>query len=744
MVRTNETELIEGCLGLDKRSQEQLYKRYANIMWGVCLRYSRSREEAEDILQEGFIKVFDNISKFRQEGSFEGWIRRIMVNTALKHYSKVEFSEQSGDDEESCGSIAPEAVSRLNEKDLLNIIAGLPEGYRLVFNLYAIEGYDHKEIASMLGIGESTSRSQLAKARAMLQQKLNARKDKRNTSLIFLIMASDPLKVDELFRSKLHTYAPEAPSHVWAKVAARKSFYSKLSAMLARNGIAFMLGTIACSAGIGYAFLPGNPVNAAGQDKNNVAVASLVSYNGTADKNLQNNSSQNKDSHLFAFADNASFIHAGEDMSGSRNVFINNYEPNSIADHSYHPAPGKGSNSNYSNEKGAVKSNTINGNEHSSASKVNGRLRMLSSFLGYFKNSKDERTKSYSEKFYNTGSVYKGTVASYYTNYSTRGTGTSASFSRPGVNTKSKVLTDGISYSKDNDTQSPLLASNDKQAANEYFMLSVADSIETSVAEMSYGITLQQAFDKRTSSPYFTPKWYDGLSVQVMASRLFVKRNISAEYDHAASYADKKSSAEKMKGGFEAALMLEYRLNRKMSLRTGLSFSKVRSEFEYINRSEHTYYKDLSYTTYILDPFNAPVPVLHADSALTTDVVRDSVVTENIYSSFNVPLLWKIRVERYKWEFSASYGPVINISFAQKGAALGNTHLIDMSSSSNPYRKASFSMFASAACSYRFTQRMSINIEPHYIYTPNTLKSAQPLKERNHSIGVFTGLGYKF
>ena len=136
----------------------------------VCRRYARHHMEAEDILQDAFVKVFRNLEKFEQRGSFEGWIRRIVVNTALKNIDKKSFAnEQIGGDLDHDPGAIPSVYSTLGAEDLLQVIAQLPEGYRIVFNLYAIEGYSHKEIADMLDIGESTSRSQLVKARKMLQ-----------------------------------------------------------------------------------------------------------------------------------------------------------------------------------------------------------------------------------------------------------------------------------------------------------------------------------------------------------------------------------------------------------------------------------------------------------------------------------------------------------------------------------------------------------------------------------------------
>lgn len=142
-------------------------------MLTVCIRYAFDKMEAEDILQDAFIKVYKNISKFKHEGSFEGWIRRIVVNTALKHCSKRKLHfEEMKPDSGMDRVVDPQAYQHLSETDLLKLIHGLPEGYRIVFNLYVIEGYSHDEIASMLNIQESTSRSQLVKARRCLQNEV--------------------------------------------------------------------------------------------------------------------------------------------------------------------------------------------------------------------------------------------------------------------------------------------------------------------------------------------------------------------------------------------------------------------------------------------------------------------------------------------------------------------------------------------------------------------------------------------
>lgn len=168
-----EKELIQGCIREDRECQLELFNLYAGKMLTVTRRYARHHLEAEDLLQDAFIKVFNNLDRFEGKGSFEGWIRRIVVNTALKNYNRSSFKKENiGLPEYHDTPVNPEAISNLGEEELLKEIAALPDGYRIVFNLYVIEGYSHKEIAEELGIGESTSRSQLVKARKMLQERL--------------------------------------------------------------------------------------------------------------------------------------------------------------------------------------------------------------------------------------------------------------------------------------------------------------------------------------------------------------------------------------------------------------------------------------------------------------------------------------------------------------------------------------------------------------------------------------------
>ena len=171
MRELTERDLVEGCRRRDRRVQELLYARFSRRMYAVCLRYARHRSEAADLLQEGFIRVFGRLDGFRMEGSLEGWIRRIMVHTCIDHYRTKAFqNERIGMDHMPEGAEEPTALEHLGMEELQALVRALPDGYRMVFNLYAIEGYDHAEIADLVGCMESTSRSQLAKARRMLQR----------------------------------------------------------------------------------------------------------------------------------------------------------------------------------------------------------------------------------------------------------------------------------------------------------------------------------------------------------------------------------------------------------------------------------------------------------------------------------------------------------------------------------------------------------------------------------------------
>ncbi len=168
-----EKELIKACLLGDRLAQRDIFNMYSGKMMAVCLRYSRHRLEAEDILQDSFVKVFTHLSEFEYSGSFEGWVRRIIINTAIKNNQKKSVShEEIGLEHAREDSVGPEVFSSLSEEELIKLISSLPDGYRMVFNLYAVEGFSHKEISELLNIEESTSRSQLVKARRVLQEKV--------------------------------------------------------------------------------------------------------------------------------------------------------------------------------------------------------------------------------------------------------------------------------------------------------------------------------------------------------------------------------------------------------------------------------------------------------------------------------------------------------------------------------------------------------------------------------------------
>ncbi len=165
--------------------QELLYQKYSSKMYGVCLRYSGNVEDANDLLQEGFIKIFKNLNKFRGDGSFEGWIRRIFVNTSIEHFRKKvklynvgEVQENTVEDNEW------NILDTLAEKDIIILVNELSPGYKTVFNMHVIEGYSHKEIASLLGITEGTSKSQLARAKGVLKKSLENRVNKTSNDTI--------------------------------------------------------------------------------------------------------------------------------------------------------------------------------------------------------------------------------------------------------------------------------------------------------------------------------------------------------------------------------------------------------------------------------------------------------------------------------------------------------------------------------------------------------------------------------
>ena len=169
-----EQQMIALCKKGDRAAQKALFDSLSPKMYAICIRYMGSREAAEDVLQEGFISLFSKLDSYSGEGSFEGWARKVFVNTALMTLRRNDVMRQS-EDIESARSISGNDVSALQSisyKELMGMIAELPPGFRTVFNLFLIEGYSHKEISGMLGISEATSRSQLQRARVMLQNRI--------------------------------------------------------------------------------------------------------------------------------------------------------------------------------------------------------------------------------------------------------------------------------------------------------------------------------------------------------------------------------------------------------------------------------------------------------------------------------------------------------------------------------------------------------------------------------------------
>lgn len=168
----NEKQLIEGCKKGNRLAQKELYEMFSRKMMGVCLRYSSDRETARDLLQDGFVKIFTNMDSYSGTGSFEGWMRKIFVNCALEYLRKSDVLREAYDLDNSAELIEPDAsvMEHLSAQDLMSVIQKLPTGFRAVFNLFAIEGYSHKEIGEMLHITESTSRSQYTRARQLLQR----------------------------------------------------------------------------------------------------------------------------------------------------------------------------------------------------------------------------------------------------------------------------------------------------------------------------------------------------------------------------------------------------------------------------------------------------------------------------------------------------------------------------------------------------------------------------------------------
>ena len=171
----SEKDILAACIKGRQSAQRELFDRYSRLLLGVCNRYAQSIEEAEDIMQEGFVKIFLNIKEFKGDGSLVAWMRRIMINTAITLYHKMRKHRYHEDLDEVSESRIEEKTwyeSDFTREELFNVIHQMPNGYRLVFNLYAVEGYKHREIAEILNIDENTSKSQYSRARRWLQERL--------------------------------------------------------------------------------------------------------------------------------------------------------------------------------------------------------------------------------------------------------------------------------------------------------------------------------------------------------------------------------------------------------------------------------------------------------------------------------------------------------------------------------------------------------------------------------------------
>jgi len=185
MTQISDIELVQGCVDQNRFYQKKLYERFARKMLAVALSYSRDSYEAENIIQESFIKIFDHIKRYQPTGSLDGWVRRIVVNTATDYYRKkkrIKFSEVNIDDE--AYHIGTLDFDSFAVKDILEAVQELPEGSRMVFTLYAIEGYTHKEIGETLEISVGTSKSQFSRARMLLQEKLKQNEQRESTRFL--------------------------------------------------------------------------------------------------------------------------------------------------------------------------------------------------------------------------------------------------------------------------------------------------------------------------------------------------------------------------------------------------------------------------------------------------------------------------------------------------------------------------------------------------------------------------------
>lgn len=177
MAEDKEQKIIDACLKGDRAAQKQLFDRFAPVMYSVCLRYVGDREVAQDLLQDGFVTLFTKLDSYKGDGSFEGWVRRIFINTSLMYLRKKDALRMTEDldNVRNLSSDIPTQIENIGYGELMKLIAQLPPGFRTVFNMYVVEGYSHKDIAEELGITETTSRTQLSRARNWLQARIKDR-----------------------------------------------------------------------------------------------------------------------------------------------------------------------------------------------------------------------------------------------------------------------------------------------------------------------------------------------------------------------------------------------------------------------------------------------------------------------------------------------------------------------------------------------------------------------------------------
>lgn len=169
-------KIIDDCIEGSRKAQYRFYNFFSGRMMGVCLRYAKNQAEAEDILQDGFVKVFGNLHKYQPFGSFEGWVRRIFVNTAIEYYrQRRKFIINDIEIENEDFEFSDNVIDKMSADEIMGLIKEMPDGYRMVFNMYAIEGYSHKEIAENLGISIGTSKSQYSRSRTYLQKMMAAK-----------------------------------------------------------------------------------------------------------------------------------------------------------------------------------------------------------------------------------------------------------------------------------------------------------------------------------------------------------------------------------------------------------------------------------------------------------------------------------------------------------------------------------------------------------------------------------------